>query len=290
VLRSVGHWARPCPSSAPSQQDGIRPLSAVSVLQVSDALRSVFTSTEAKERLQEAMASSAVKFNLKEVIDIVRSPTFFEELGAHLDALLPTIEAIIVMQGGSVTLADGMFCFGRQLQFLTFAGEFAVLDMLEKRFSRLEKPLFIPALVFHPMYAKVGRAMIDAAVVNIMMLTDWINTYCDRWGHGAAADAVSAALAIQEWSSGLDGWVTHTSAFGGEAGKYWNFILSSSPATSPLPSVNSRRLLAQVAKQLLGALPNSADLERFFRVGSNDHAVADEPGGLPESKNAVHCS
>jgi hypothetical protein len=70
------------------------------------------------------------------------------------------------------------------------------------------------------MYAKVGRAMIDAGIVSVMMLTDWVNTYSDRWGHGAAADAVSAALAIQEWSSGFDGWVTHTSAFGGEAGKY----------------------------------------------------------------------
>jgi hypothetical protein len=87
----------------------------------------VFASAAAKERVQEAMASSAAKFNnLKEVIDIVRSLTFFEELGAHLYALLPTIEASIVMQGGSVTLADGMFCFGRQLQSLTSAGEVAV--------------------------------------------------------------------------------------------------------------------------------------------------------------------
>jgi hypothetical protein len=237
----------------------------VSVLQVSDALRSVFTSAEAKERVQEAMASSAANFNyLKEVIDIVWSRMFFEELGAHLDALLPAIEAIIVMQGGSVTLADGMFCFGRKLQSLTSAGEFSVLAKLVKRFSRLEKPLFILAVVFHPMYAMVGRAMIDAGVVNNMMLTDWLNTYSDRWGHGSAADAVSLALAIQEWSSSFDGWVTHTSAFGGEAGKYWNFTLSSSPATSPLPSVKSRRLLAQVAKQLLGALPNSANSERGF--------------------------
>jgi hypothetical protein len=60
---------------------------------------------EAKGRVQEAMASIAAKFNnLNEVIDIVRSPTFFEEHGAHLDALLPTIEASIVMQGGSDAL------------------------------------------------------------------------------------------------------------------------------------------------------------------------------------------
>jgi hypothetical protein len=29
-----------------------------------------------------------------------------------------------------------------------------------------------PSLVFRPMYAKVGRAMIDASVINVMTLTD----------------------------------------------------------------------------------------------------------------------
>jgi hypothetical protein len=31
-------------------------------------------------------------------------------------------------------------------------------------------------MVFHPTYTKVGRAMIDASVVNIVMLIDWVNT------------------------------------------------------------------------------------------------------------------
>jgi hypothetical protein len=168
------------------------------------------------------------------------------------------------MQGGFVTLADEMYCFGRQFQFLASAGEFAVLAKLEKRFARLEMPLFILALVFHPMYAKVGRAMIDAGVFNVMTLTDWVNAYGNRWGHGAAAGSVSAALSIQEWSWGFDGWVTHISGFGGEAGKHWNFILSSSPAASSQTSVKSRRLLAQVAKKLFGVLPNAADPERVI--------------------------
>jgi hypothetical protein len=106
--------------------------------------------------------------------------------------------------------------------------------------------------------------MIDNGVFNVMTLTDWVNAYGNRWGAREAAGSVSAALAIQEWSWGFDGWVTHISDFGGDAGKYWNFILSSSPAASSQTSLKSRRLLAQVAKQLFGVLPNSADPERVF--------------------------
>jgi hypothetical protein len=69
-------------------------LSAVSVLQVCNALRSAFTSAEGKEQVLDAMTSRSVKYkNLKDVIEIVRSQTFFEDLGEHLDALLPCARA-----------------------------------------------------------------------------------------------------------------------------------------------------------------------------------------------------
>jgi hypothetical protein len=94
-------------------------LSAVSVPQVRDALLSVFTSSAGKERVQEAMASQTAKYkSLKNVVAIVRDTSFFDELGVHLDALLPTIDSSLVMQGGSVTLADAMYCFARQHQAL----------------------------------------------------------------------------------------------------------------------------------------------------------------------------
>jgi hypothetical protein len=62
-------------------------------------------STEVSSLAAHNTCSTTKLNNLKDVIGIVRSPTFFMELGVHLDALLPTIEASIVMQGGSVTLA-----------------------------------------------------------------------------------------------------------------------------------------------------------------------------------------
>jgi hypothetical protein len=154
------------------------------------------------------------------VIEIVRSPTLFEDLGEHLDVLLPTIEASIVCQGGSVTITDGMYCFGRLFQSLASAGEVAVLAKLEKRFARFEMPLLIHDLNFHPMYAKIGWAIVDGGEVDVMTLTKWVNMYGDRWGHEAAARDVSEALAIQARSSGFGDLVTESTAFVGEACKY----------------------------------------------------------------------
>jgi hypothetical protein len=145
-------------------------LSTVSVLQVCDALRS--GSAESKERVFEAMTSRSVKYkNLKDVIEIVQSPTLFEHLGEHLEALLPTIEASIVCQGGSVTSADVMYCFGRLFQSVSSADEVAVLVKLEKQFVRLEKPLFILVLISHPIYAKIGREIVDNGEVDVMTIT-----------------------------------------------------------------------------------------------------------------------
>jgi hypothetical protein len=70
----------------------------------------VFTSVEVKERVLVAMTSRSVNYkNLMDLIESFRSPTFLDNLGENLDALLPTIEASIVCPDGSVTLADGMY-------------------------------------------------------------------------------------------------------------------------------------------------------------------------------------
>jgi hypothetical protein len=133
-------------------------LSAVSVLQIRDPLLSVFTSSAGKERVQEAMASHSAKYkSLKNVVAIVRDMPFFDEIGAHLDALLPTIESSLVMQGGSVTLADDRNCLARQHQALVAAIEDAVIVQLEKRYYSLEKPLLILALWLPPTFAEVAR-------------------------------------------------------------------------------------------------------------------------------------
>jgi hypothetical protein len=87
-------------------------LSAVSILQVFDSLLAVFMSVEAMEQALEIMTSRSVRNkNPNDAIEIVRSPTFVEDIGEHLDALLPKIRESIVYQSVSVTMVDGMHRF-----------------------------------------------------------------------------------------------------------------------------------------------------------------------------------
>jgi hAT family C-terminal dimerisation region len=114
----------------------------------------------------------------------------------------------------------------------------------------------------HPSNTEVARVVFDSGVVDIMTLTDWVDGYGERWGFKDSA--VSAALAAQDWSLRYEPWAKRSDSFGVQAGKYWAFVLSSSPASSRSEDVRSRRLLAQVARKLLSVLPNSADPERVF--------------------------
>jgi hypothetical protein len=105
--------------------------------------------------------------SLKDEISIVRDTFFFDELGAHFDALLPMTDSILVMLGGSVTLAESMYYLARQHQALVAAGEDTVISALEERFSRL-KSLLILTLWLHLAYAEVGRAVVNSGVGIVM--------------------------------------------------------------------------------------------------------------------------
>jgi hAT family C-terminal dimerisation region len=137
-----------------------------------------------------------------------------------------------------------------------------VIAKLEKRYSRLEKPPRILPMWLHPSYTDVARVVADSGIVDIMTLTDWVDGYSVRWGFKDSA--VSAALAAQDWSLRYEPWAKRSDSFGVQAGKYWTFFLSSSPASSRSDDVRSRHLLAKVARKLLAVLPNSADPESVF--------------------------
>jgi hypothetical protein len=90
-------------------------LSAVSLLQAQDSLLSVLNSNAGKDRVQEALLSTAIRHkSLRDVVEIVGDTSFFNELGMNLDALIPSIESSLMTPGGSETLADHMYCFERQ--------------------------------------------------------------------------------------------------------------------------------------------------------------------------------
>jgi hypothetical protein len=114
----------------------------------------------------------------------------------------------------------------------------------------------------HPSYTDVARVVVDSGVVDMMTLTEWVDGYGEQWGFKDSA--VSAALAAQDWSLRYEPWAKRSDSCGVQAGKYWAFVLSSSPASSRSEDVQSRHLLAQVVRKLLAVLPNSADPERVF--------------------------
>jgi hypothetical protein len=92
-------------------------LSSVSVIQSRAAFSGVLTSHAGRERLGGAEYSTSSKFTaLKTVAATIKSSNFWNGLARHLDALVPTIEASLVMQGGTASLADVLYCFGRQYQ------------------------------------------------------------------------------------------------------------------------------------------------------------------------------
>jgi hypothetical protein len=90
-------------------------LSAVSLLQAQDSLLSMLNGNVGKDRVQEAFLSTAIRHkSLRDVVEIARDTSFFNELGMNLDTLIPSIESSLLIRGGSETLKDPMYCFARQ--------------------------------------------------------------------------------------------------------------------------------------------------------------------------------
>jgi hypothetical protein len=80
----------------------------------------------------------------------IRHSSFWHKLVEYLEFFGPTIESSLVLQGGDATLADVLYCHGRQYQMLEQIGEFEALNALDKRWNRLEQPQLLFPLYFHP--------------------------------------------------------------------------------------------------------------------------------------------
>jgi hypothetical protein len=92
---------------------------------------SVLPSQDGRERLSAAESSTSQRFTaLRTVAAIIKNKNFWDDLALHVDSLLPIIEASLVMQSGSATLAEVLFCFARQYQCLARGTEDAVLQKL----------------------------------------------------------------------------------------------------------------------------------------------------------------
>jgi hypothetical protein len=174
--------------------------------------------------VQEAMASQSSRLKApRDVVAIACDPSFFDNLGTHLDAMLPPMESGLVLQCGSATLSDAMYCFGRQYQSLCVEAEDTVIGKLEKLWARLAKPLRILAMWLHPSYTDVARTVVNFGGVDIMNLIDWIDGYAELWGFKDIA--FSASLAVHGWFMRCEPWVKRSGSFGKQAGKCWDIVL-----------------------------------------------------------------
>jgi hypothetical protein len=131
---------------------------------------------------------------------------------------------------------------------------------------RLEMPLLILEIWLHPSDMDVARTIVNSGGVDIMTLIDLIDGYAEQWGFKDSA--VSASLAVRDWSMNREPWVKSSGSFGKQADKDWGIFLSSSSASPRSDNVRSRQLLSKVARKLLTVMPNAADPERvFFELG-----------------------
>jgi hypothetical protein len=239
-------------------------ISAVSVLQCKAAFSSVLTSQNGRERLSIAESSNSPKFAaLKAVVDIIRSNCFWDDLSSHLDALVPTIESSLVMQGGSATLADVLYCFARQFQYLSRGVENEVLRKLEKRFAMFELPLLFMYFWLHPKYKTIAEGVLSNGILSMVDVVGWIDGYVKRWCVAGETNT-SVAAAVAEWATGCDHWVTIAQNFRNSPENYWNFVRLDSSHAQFGGVKASRHCLAASALKVFRVLPNSADPERAF--------------------------
>jgi hypothetical protein len=184
-------------------------------------------------------------------------------LASHLDALIPTVEASLVMQSGSTALADVLYCFARQYQCLARSAEEAVLFKLEKRFGAFEIPLLFLAIWLHPKYKIVANIVLINGALSMVDAIGWIDTYVKRWCLAGEAQT-SAATAVAEWAAGRDHWVHIAASFTGPPGKYWDLVRLDAGHARVGDVKVARLCLASAASKSFTVLPNAEDPERVF--------------------------
>jgi hypothetical protein len=179
-------------------------LYAISVLQCRAAFSSVLTSQAGRERLAAAEASTSCKFKtLKAVAATIRSGNFWNGLTRHLDALVPTIEASLIMKCGSATLADVLYSFGRQYQCFALGAEGVILRKLEKRFGMFEFPPLFLSLWLHSKYKTIAKNLLTRCVLSMVDAIGWLDSYVTRWCHSGRSKT-SVAASVAEGLSGRD--------------------------------------------------------------------------------------
>jgi hypothetical protein len=118
--------------------------------------------------------------NLRRMRSIVKDESFWERAEDWLVLLQPTIEASLVLQRGTCTIADVLYSFGRLYQALANTSEFEVVATMEARFCRYEFPLLYVGMLLNPTYRALALKLISVGDVSGMTVRMWIDGYFSR--------------------------------------------------------------------------------------------------------------
>jgi hypothetical protein len=159
----------------------------------------------------------------------VKDESFRERAEDWLVLLQPTIEASLVPQSGSCSIADVLYSFGRLYQALANTSEFEIVAAMEARFCRYEFPLLYIGMLLNPMYRALALKFISAGAVSSMRVRMWIDGYFSRWFNWESLRSMNRTLtslvtAYSDWSSNSSSLVKLASSFTDSPGEFWTFV------------------------------------------------------------------
>jgi hypothetical protein len=208
--------------------------------------------------------------SVRRMRSIVWDESFWKRAEDWFVLLQPTIEASLVLQSGSCTVADVLYSYGRLYQALANTPEYDVVAAMEARFCRYEFPLLYVGMLLHPAYRALALKLVSAGAVSGMRVRMWIDGYFSRWFKWESLRAVNSTLtslvtAHSDWSSDRSSLVTLASSFTDSPGEFWTFVRRQLGEPESRHTRDASTVgLCMVAEKLFSIVPNAADPERLF--------------------------
>lgn len=207
------------------------------------------------------------------------SPDAWKSIMHAASAAVPLGELCAALSSTHTTLADVFYGLGVYVQCLKNIDEPRALSRLEARFSMLELPLFFLSLILHPRYMRVARAVVDAHIIPVATVAEWIQAYAHRWQ--CAARDVDPTTAVLDWLSGRESgraWCRVADACTRSPGAFWWDVGGRSRAET-----GAVQCVAEVAIRIFAVRAAASDVDDVFR-----DLVARKMGGEDKSRCEWH--
>jgi hypothetical protein len=205
--------------------------------------------------------STKTNEKLRRVAGICRSSLFWSKLISFMTQLIPSVESSLLLQSNSATLADMLYCYGRQCQALLASHEIPVLQKLEQRFAALEHPPMITWFALHPRYNIIAQSWVRAKVLTVAKIADWVESDAARWEVPGPGTKIDCMKYVQQWMFGTEGgknWCKRAASFVDCLEDFWWGVKQGN-------SEISLQCLALVASKMFTVLP-TPQIRKGFSV------------------------